>query len=219
MAALWDEANLYLPLYGREGKMSNLKHGLLAAAALAASGLLVSACATEDYVNQQVGAVKSQVAELSGKVEGNSTQIQALNGQVQDASRSAQEAAATHVREQGLNHHVISSASSVNFETAKWDLSQEDQTELTDFARKLFADNQDVYVEIEGHGDSRGSEASNQALGLKRAEATRQFLASQGVPLHRMSVISYGEKQPIGANETTAGQAMNRRVVINVVSN
>jgi peptidoglycan-associated lipoprotein len=138
---------------------------------------------------------------------------------VQDATRSAQEAAATHVRDQGINHHVISSTSSVNFDTAKWDLSQEDQTELTDFARKLFADNQDVFVEIEGHGDSRGSEAANQELGLKRAEATRHFLASQGVPLHRMSVISYGETQPIGANETTAGQTMNRRVVINVVGN
>jgi outer membrane protein OmpA-like peptidoglycan-associated protein len=188
-------------------------------AALAAGGLLVSACATEDYVNQQVGAVKTQVDVLNAKVDGHTSQIDALNGQVQDASRSAHEAAATHVQAQGFGHHVISSDSSVNFETAKWNLSTEDQTSLTELARKLSSDNQDVFVEIEGHGDSRGSEASNQALGLRRAEVTRHFLAAQGVPLHRMSVISYGERQPLGANETTEGQAMNRRVTINIVSN
>jgi outer membrane protein OmpA-like peptidoglycan-associated protein len=54
---------------------------------------------------------------------------------------------------------------------------------------------------------------------MKRAETTRHFLASQGIPLHRMSVISYGESKAIGANETTEGQAANRRVTINVVAN
>ena len=199
--------------------MRDLRQYILTTAALAAGGLLVSACATEDYVNQQVGAVKTQMDALNAKFDGHTSQIEALNGQVRDASRSAQEAAATHVAAQGFGHHVLSSDSSVNFETAKWDLSSEDQTSLTELARKLSSDNQDVFVEIEGHGDSRGSEAFNQTLGMRRAEATRHFLASQGVPLHRMSVISYGESQPLGANETTAAQAMNRRVTINVVSN
>ena len=199
--------------------MKGIKRGLMIAAAAAASCLFVSACATEDYVNEQVGAVKSQVDALNSKVEGNANQIQALNGSMQDANRHTEEVIAQHVGAQGFTHRVISSDSSVNFETAKWDLTGEDQTSLTDFARKLSSANQDVFLEIEGHGDSRGSSSYNQILGLKRAEATRHYLAAQGVPLHRMSVISYGETKPMGANETPEGQAMNRRVTINVVGN
>ena len=201
--------------------MSRFKRNLLITAALAASGLLVSACATEDYVNQQVGAVKTQVDALNQKVDGNSSQIQALNGQVQDASKNAQDVVAriqAHETAQGFAHQVLSTDNSTNFETAKWSLSPEDQTALTAFAQKLTSDNQDVYVEIQGHGNSRGSTQYNQALGLKRAEATRHFLAEQGVPLHRMSVISYGELKPLSSNETTQGQSDNRRVTLVVVA-
>jgi outer membrane protein OmpA-like peptidoglycan-associated protein len=202
--------------------MSRVRHGLLVTAALAASGLLLGACATEDYVNEQVGAVKSQVDTLNAKVDQSAGQIQALNGAVQDANRSAQEASArveSHHAAQGFAHQVISSDSSTNFATARWDLTAEDQASLTDFARKMASANQDVFLEIEGHGDSRGSSRYNQALGLRRAETTRSFLASQGVPLHRMSVISYGEAKPIGSNQTAEGQGQNRRVTINVVGN
>jgi outer membrane protein OmpA-like peptidoglycan-associated protein len=202
--------------------MSGVRHGLLATAALAASGLLLGACATEDYVNQQVAAAKSQVDTVSAKVDQNAGQIQTLNGAVQDANRNAQEAAArvgSHHAAQGFAHQVISSDSSTNFATARWDLTGEDKAALTDFVRKMASDNQDVFLEIEGHGDSRGSLRYNQALGLKRAEATRNFLASQGAPLHRMSVISFGESKPLGSNETSEGQMQNRRVTINVVAN
>ncbi len=201
--------------------MNSRKHALLITAVLVAGGLGLSACATEDYVNQQVGAVKTQVDALNAKVDGNSSQIQALNGQVQDSTKNAQDVVAriqAHETGQGFAHQVLSTDNSTNFETAKWSLSSEDQTALTAFAQKLVSDNQDVYVEIHGHGDLRGSTQYNQALGLKRAEATRHYLAEQGVPLHRMSVISYGEASPISTNETAQGQSENRRVTLVVVA-
>jgi peptidoglycan-associated lipoprotein len=197
--------------------MSGVKHGLLIAAAVTASGLLVSACATEDYVNQQVGAVKAQVDAVNAKTDQNTGQIQALNGAVQDANNKAQEAAARveeHKTSQGMASHVISTDDSTKFETGKWNLSSEDQASLTGLAQKLVSDNQDVYLEIQGHADDRGGKAYNQALGMKRAEATRAFLNAQGIPLHRMSAISYGELKPKASNDTSQGRAENRRAVI-----
>ena len=92
------------------------------------------------------------------------------------------------------------------------------QTSLSAFAQKLLSDNQDVYLEIEGHADSRGDPASNNAHGMKRAVATRDFVAQQGIPLHRMSVVSYGEIKPAASNDTAEGQAANRRASIVVVA-
>jgi peptidoglycan-associated lipoprotein len=197
--------------------MSNLKHGLLVTAAMAASGLLVSACATEDYVNQQVGAVKSQVDAVNARVDQNSGQIQSLNGAVQDANRNAQQAAARieeHASSQTIANHVIATDDSTKFDTGKWKLSDEDKASLTDFAQKLLAGNGDYYLALEGHADSIGTSASNQALGMRRAEAVRQFLYGQGVELHRMSPITMGETKPTAPNDTSQGRAENRRVVI-----
>ncbi len=61
----------------------------------------------------------------------------------------------------------------------------------------------DVYVEIQGHTDSTGSEAYNQQLGLERAEAVRRYLSrGHGFALHRLSVVSYGESEPAVDNDT-----------------
>jgi len=53
---------------------------------------------------------------------------------------------------------------------------------------------------------------------MKRAVATRDFVAQQGIPLHRMSVVSYGEIKPAASNDTAEGQAANRRATIVVVA-
>ena len=75
-----------------------------------------------------------------------------------------------------------------------------------------------MYIEIEGHTDNVGSEKYNHDLGLKRAEAVRNYLRKEGgIPLHAINVISYGESKPEADNSTRDGRAANRRVVINVL--
>ncbi len=92
------------------------------------------------------------------------------------------------------------------------------QAILDDLANKVKALDKAVYLEIEGHTDNIGSEAYNEQLAEKRAEAVRNYLASKaGIPLHAMSVISYGESKPVAENKTSAGRAQNRRVVVRVL--
>lgn len=69
-------------------------------------------------------------------------------------------------------------------------------------------------VSIEGHSDSRGAEAANQKISLKRAESVRDTLISLGAKADRLNAKGFGEAQPIASNETDSGRARNRRVEI-----
>ncbi len=74
------------------------------------------------------------------------------------------------------------------------------------------------YLEIEGHTDATGPAPYNARLGLARAESVRRYLHEQHqLPLHKMSVISYGEDQPVASNADREGRAQNRRVVVRVL--
>lgn len=71
-----------------------------------------------------------------------------------------------------------------------------------------------IPVEIGGHADSRGAENYNMQLSLLRAEVVRLYLAQAGVKEATLSVKGYGESQQAESNETAAGRAQNRRVVL-----
>ena len=69
--------------------------------------------------------------------------------------------------------------------------------------------------EIGGHTDSQGSDALNQALSEQRAAHIRDLLVgSYGVKADSVTAKGYGESQPVAGNDTEAGRAKNRRVVI-----
>ena len=72
--------------------------------------------------------------------------------------------------------------------------------------------NPDARIEIEGHTDSVGSEAMNQALSEKRAAAVRDYLTSRGLPAVRITMAGLGEGSPVASNDTAAGRQQNRRV-------
>ena len=84
--------------------------------------------------------------------------------------------------------------------------------------RKSFSLFKDCAVVIEGHTDSVGSDAVNQRLSEERAEAVMQyFLANSSIPKSRINAIGYGETKPVASNETTAGQAKNRRIDVVII--
>jgi outer membrane protein OmpA-like peptidoglycan-associated protein len=72
--------------------------------------------------------------------------------------------------------------------------------------------NDELSVIIEGHTDSVGSDALNQALSEKRAAAVRDYLVSRGLAANRMTVTGLGETTPVATNDTPAGRQQNRRV-------
>jgi peptidoglycan-associated lipoprotein len=71
--------------------------------------------------------------------------------------------------------------------------------------------NPETRVQIEGHCDDRGSEEYNLALGAKRAQAAKDYLATLGVDASRLSTISYGKELPLCSDQTDDCWAQNRR--------
>jgi peptidoglycan-associated lipoprotein len=68
-----------------------------------------------------------------------------------------------------------------------------------------------VIIQIEGHCDERGTEEYNMALGSRRANAARQFVADLGIDASRLYTISYGEMRPADPGHTEEAYAKNRR--------
>ncbi|MBX5020312.1 peptidoglycan-associated lipoprotein Pal [Rhizobium lentis] len=68
-------------------------------------------------------------------------------------------------------------------------------------------------ITVEGHADERGTREYNLALGARRAAATKDYLASRGVPAQRMKTISYGKERPVAVCDDISCWSQNRRAV------
>jgi OOP family OmpA-OmpF porin len=87
---------------------------------------------------------------------------------------------------------------------------------LDDLLVKLQGMDTEAMVTV-GHTDSVGTDAYNQKLSLRRAEAVKSYLVSKGVAASRVFVEGKGESQPVADNKTAEGRAKNRRVTVEVV--
>jgi OOP family OmpA-OmpF porin len=67
-------------------------------------------------------------------------------------------------------------------------------------------------IEIAGHTDADGQDASNQSLSEKRAQAVTDYLVKAGLPANRFTAMGYGSTQPVAGNDTDEGKAQNRRI-------
>lgn len=90
------------------------------------------------------------------------------------------------------------------------------KAKLDDLVQKVKGINLEVIIAV-GHTDSIGSDAYNQKLSVRRAEAVKAYLVSKGIEKNRIYTEGKGEKQPVADNKTKEGRAKNRRVEIEVV--
>ena len=195
-------------------KNSMQRAGALAAVALAT--LAVTGCATKGFVREQVGQEDIRVGQVNDRVGQVDQHVGRVEGTAKDALDRAN--AAHKLAEGKVLYQVVLSDDSVKFPVKVHELSPEAKSRLDELAMKLKSENQNVYLEIQGHTDARGSDDFNDKLGAERAEAVRRYLNQQGIALNRMSTISYGKSSPVAPNDTPEGRAQNRRVVIIVLS-
>lgn len=104
----------------------------------------------------------------------------------------------------------------VFFDLNSYGLDDADRATLTRQAAWL-AQYPNVNVTIEGHCDERGTREYNLALGERRANSAKNFLASLGVAPSRISVISYGKERPEALGSDEEAWAQNRRAVTMVI--
>lgn len=215
-------------------------------AALAIGGS--TACATKKFVRTSVGEVNDKVdsmgrsieetQERTRKNEGKITEVDQKAGAAQQAADQAgQQATAAHnaatavdskfttkfddmdKQNRRLVYEVVLSEDSGNFKFGKTMLPDEAKQKIDEVVSQLKQDPKNVWIEIEGHTDNVGPKAINEKVGLERAQAVERYLYEQyQIPLHKMSVISYGADKPVAPNKTKQGRAQNRRVVIKILA-
>lgn len=77
----------------------------------------------------------------------------------------------------------------------------------------------DTDIEIQGHTDSKGSEAYNQDLSVQRARKVSDYLTDKGINTNRLNVKGFGETVPKYGNDTENGRTENRRVEFLITAN
>ena len=110
----------------------------------------------------------------------------------------------------------VTYAADAFFDFDKSVLKPEGKAKLDDLIGKVKGINLEVVIAV-GHTDSIGSDAYNQGLSMRRSEAVKAYLVSNGIEKNRVYTEGKGEKQPVADNKTKEGRAKNRRVEIEVV--
>jgi len=102
------------------------------------------------------------------------------------------------------------------FDFDKSVVKPEGRSSLDELVAKIAQIDLEVIIVI-GHTDSIGTDAYNQRLSMRRAEAVKAYLVGKGIDTNRITAEGRGEKQPVADNKTRQGRAKNRRVEIDVV--
>ncbi|HEY0593977.1 MAG TPA: OmpA family protein [Thermoanaerobaculia bacterium] len=192
-----------------------------------AGALLLGGCATNKAVDEKIAqlegrtttkieSVETQIEDIQEKQRATDVRLDQISQEAQAALKRAEEAGVLAkgqvVFEQAFTDDTI------KFKLNSSELSDESKAALDTLAQRIKDLNRVVFIEIQGHTDSTGSEAYNEELGQDRAEAVRRYLNRQhNLPLARMSTISYGESMPAVENNTRANRSQNRRVVVVVL--
>lgn len=98
----------------------------------------------------------------------------------------------------------------IHFDLDKYDIKDKDREILSNLADWL-SKNKSVKIEIEGHCDERGTNEYNLALGERRANSAKNYLATLGIDASRIGTISYGEEKPLCTESSEDCWFKNRR--------
>ncbi len=179
---------------GEIGRMTNAaKYRILAS--LLSTTLLAGCVWKSDYE-----ALQAQNQQLQGRLAASEQQVARLQAAVKYVANS-----------------------DLLFAPGSWQMRPQGQQIIADFAKKL-APSQQNHLLVSGYTDNAPigpalraqGVISNQELSQKRADAVMQFLISQGVSQNLISAHGYGEADPVAPNDTPAGRAQNRRVVLSL---
>jgi len=113
---------------------------------------------------------------------------------------------------------IESQAKKIYFDFDKYNI-RPDQMPQVEYDAQLFnkPEAKPFGIKVEGNCDEWGTDEYNYALGLKRAKSVKDALAARGVDPKRMSIISYGESNPVCTEHTKECWAKNRRVEFELI--
>ncbi len=193
----------------KTGMKKTTKGGLIGAGAGAAAGAVLGRVIG--------GKGGTAIGAIIGAAAGGTTGAiigRRMDKQAEELQRDMQNARVERVGE-GIK---ITFDSGILFDTNSATLRSASNTEIQKMAAVL-QKYPDTNVLVEGHTDNTGSDAVNQPLSERRAQAVANYTTSQGVDASRVTTKGYGASQPVADNTTAEGKQANRRVEIAIFAN
>lgn len=175
-----------------------------------ATGAAMGAVIGETAGNAAMGAIiGAAVGGAAGAIIGHE-----MDKQAEEIQNTVPDAKVERVGE-GI---VVEFSSQVLFAFDKSDLSTDAQASLDKLVIVL-NNYPDTDIELQGHTDSKGTEAYNQTLSEKRASSVSGYLVGKGIKQNRLTIKGFGETVPKYTNDTAEGRALNRRVEFLITAN
>ncbi|MEQ8578433.1 MAG: OmpA family protein [Balneola sp.] len=197
---------LTLPFLGCDSISKTAKGTAIGAAAGALAGAVIGKAAGNTTNGAIIGAA---VGGASGAAIGNY-----MDRQSRELEEDLEGAKVERVGE-GIK---ITFDSGILFDVNSYqlkDASRENIAELSEILQKY----EDTNIMFSGYTDNTGSEEYNQKLSEDRAKSVAEYAAFTGVDAERMTIIGYGESDPVADNSTATGRQQNRRVEIGIWAN
>jgi chemotaxis protein MotB len=209
----------------------------------ALSGKIQAASATDAQQSQDIQAMGEKIAKVddhlqklvAGTIDQATRSAQFQSAQEQLAKRVDTQAAAlqqtTEMAEDAIKiardsrkvsgkiiHRLELNNEMVLFDYERPDLSASGKAALDELVAKVKPELPHVFIEIIGHSDDVSLSSINYKIAEDRAKSVERYLHEVGdIPLHRMSIISYGHQQPIDVGNTLQSRSRNRRVTVQVL--
>jgi OmpA-OmpF porin, OOP family len=168
---------------------------------------------------QDIGRLGTDVTDARGRADRAQTQADHAMSSANEANTRASnvDRTVTDLRT-NIDKFDLQNTATVNFKFNSYQLTPEAKSALDQLAGQI-KDRENFLLEIEGFADAIGTDAYNNQLTQKRADAVRRYLAEQfNIPLFRMHILGFGEVRAVAENTTSAGRAQNRRVEIRLLT-
>lgn len=167
---------------------------------------------------QDISRLSADVTDVRGRADRAQTQADTALSRAEEANTrvTGAERSVSDLRS-NLDNYSLQNTASVHFKFDSYQLTPEARESLDQLASQI-KERDNFILEIEGFADWIGSDAYNNQLTQKRAEAVRRYLAEQhNIPLFRTHMLGFGEIRPVADNKTSEGRSENRRVEIRLL--
>ncbi|HYP67902.1 MAG TPA: OmpA family protein [Thiobacillaceae bacterium] len=182
-----------------------------------------------DQVGPTSTELKNQLAALQGQNTAQQAALSAFSGRVdkqEAAVAEAREAADDAVKiardSRMVSGKVVDSLTltedMVLYNYEQPELTQKGRAAMDELIARARPQLPYIFIEIIGYSDDVSLGSQNRRIAQERAESVRRYLFEVGgIPLHRMSVISYGALKPVDTDNSLEGRSRNRRVTVQVL--
>ena len=173
-------------------------------------GLILMGCPKKTVVKDEPSVKKEESAAVKAEADRIAREREARARE--EAAKKELEKSLVAKKEPGIEGVVFESSllKDIYFDFDRYDVRPEDAPILKENA-VLLKKYPNVKIQIEGHCDERGTIEYNLALEERRANSTKNYLVSLGIPPERISIISYGEEKPFDPGHGEEAWAKNRR--------